>query len=149
MDLSTISDAIVTNANPSADPNAVTSDMIGALVLIPEWGILNPWGCCDGAGAIANQANWGIVYHMRGSLLNEGATARMITLSVTNTGCMMPIAYRSSPESLWMSTVKWNIDETVTYMNVTVPPGAQIQFKASYVLGGPSCGSEHHQFRIF
>jgi hypothetical protein len=146
--LSSIQDGITTNANPSADPNAVTSDMIGSLLLIPEWGFLNPFGCCDGAGLIANQANWGIVYHFKGSLKNTGQTSRVATLSVTNTGCMMPIAYRDSPDSDWSSAVKWAVNETVTYLNLTVAPGCLVPFKASYVLGGPSCGSERHVFRL-
>lgn len=149
-DLPTVAQGWTSNANPLADPSAVGSDMVGSWLWIPGWGALDPWGCCDagGQGSIANQANWGIVYHIRGFVTNTGVQERRLSFTLRNTGCMAPVAYSSRLSSPWLSHVLWNPGDELALATLPLPAGQTTIFHVRWVLGGPSCGSEYNYFTL-
>jgi hypothetical protein len=149
--------AAVTHSNPLSNPLAVSTDMVASLVLMPGFGFLNPWGCCDGrgAGSIANQANWGVVYHVMGRVgmaAGAGAAGGLVNITVTNTqpGCPAGLAWAPSPGAQWQWKTLWDAPESVTLATVEVPPagGGVGSFDVAYVLGGPSCGGELLSFVV-
>lgn len=158
--------AAVTHSNPLSEPLAVSTDMVASLVLMPGFGFLDPWGCCDGrgAGSIANQANWGVVYHIRGGVGMAAAaaasaaaagvsgTGALVNITVTNTqsGCPAGLAWAPAPGAPWQWKTLWQAPESVTLATVEVPPsgGGVGSFDVAYVLGGPSCGGELLSFVV-
>lgn len=145
----TVTKSFTTNDNPASNPSAVASDVVP--VLIPGWGWMNPLGCCDAANDMYNWGNWGIVYHMRGAVMNSGTRERRVTLTLTAEGCLAPVAYRTCGDAscAWQGKALWQPGDTVTYMNVSVPAGSNQDFDAWWVLGGPACGGQQHAFVVW
>ena len=168
-----IFDGITTNDNPLANPAAVGSDMVGSLVYTPGWGFMDPWGCCDGGGegSIVNQANWGVVYHIKGAVTNAGGDAASLVITLRNTGCLAPIAWSPGPDQPWQSTIMWSPGNETLLAVIPLPPssasgdgdgssgagfggsaaaggGGLTTFHVRWVLGGPSCGGEFTYFTV-
>lgn len=127
----------MSNIGPGQNVNAVTNDM--ATWNMPGWGLIDPLQRSDGEGKYPNLGNWLLTYVIRGTITNNGTTARQVSLNLRTPGGSSPIAYQGA-DGVWRDqTIPANT--TFAYRTFTVPAGSSQAYEARYILGGPGAGA--------
>ncbi|MFO0750783.1 MAG: hypothetical protein U1F43_34705 [Myxococcota bacterium] len=130
-------DGWTSHIGPGQNAAATTSDMVS--FAFRAWRF-DPLAASDGEDRYPNLGNWGVVYRLRATLHNDGATARTVAWRVTaSPGAGAGLATATGDDA-WVAR-HLDAGESFTPAVVTVPAFGTAVLDAGLVLGGPSGGA--------